>query len=186
MRDSWHAAWNDPSIPFLTCQLATFENPNEWGKVDWNTLRLQQAQCTQLPGVSMAILLDIGDRTDIHPLDKIPVAERLHALAMEDVYGVVCGAHEPKVVCCERDGAAILLRFDQPIELRSGELPEALSGNSAHACEAALVDDRTLCLSPETDAPITAVQYAAAGWFVPSLFGQNALPVAPFRVELDA
>lgn len=186
MRDSWHAAWNDTSIPFLTCQLATFENPIEWGVVDWNTLRLQQAQCTDLPGVSMAILLDIGDRTDIHPLDKIPVAERLHALAMEDVYGVACRAHEPKVVCLERDSASILLRFDQPIELRSGELPKALSGDSVHACEAALVDDRTLRLTPDTDAPITAVQYAAAGWFVPSLFGHNALPVAPFRVELDA
>lgn len=186
MRDSWHAAWNDTSIPFLTCQLATFEMPAAWGQTDWNELRLQQARCTQLPGVSMAILLDIGDRTDIHPLDKIPVAERLHALAMEDVYGTPCNAHEPAPTGCERDGDSILVRFDRPVELREGELPEVLTDGGAQPCDAVLADKRILRLTPKTDARVDAVQYAAAGWFVPSLFGKNGLPVAPFYMNVNA
>jgi len=182
MRAAWQKAWGDDSMPFLTCQLATFEMPAAWGRTDWNTLRLQQAKCTSLPGVSMAILLDIGDRTDIHPLDKIPVAERLHALAMEDVYGVPCGAHEPAPVSCEADGNAILIRFDRPIELRGGGLPEVLTQEGILPCEAKLADDHTLALSAKPG--VTAVQYAAAGWFVPSLFGKNDLPVAPFCIDV--
>ena len=180
MRTSWHEAWQDSTIPFLTCQLATFEMPAAWGATDWNTLRLQQAECTKLPGVSMAVLMDIGNRTDIHPLDKIPVAERLHALAMEDVYGVPCNAHEPAPLCCESDGNAILIRFDRPIELREGELPEAIAKDGVSPCSAELLDEYTLRLTPQAAA--NAIQYAATGWFIPSLFGKNSLPVAPFRL----
>ena len=185
MRASWQEAWNNPELPFLTCQLATFEMPAAWGQADWHTLRLQQAQCTRLPGVSMAILMDIGNRTDIHPLDKIPVAERLHALAMEDVYGVPCDAHEPAPVTCKADGEKIVLRFDRPIELREGQLPEVITDEGSASCRAELTDERTLRLIPEAAAKISAVRYAAAGWFVPSLFGKNGLPVAPFCISIS-
>lgn len=181
MRTSWQEAWNDPTLPFLTCQLATFRMPPTWGTADWNTLRLQQAECAKLPGVSMAILMDIGDRDDIHPLDKIPVAERLHALAMEDVYGIPCDAHEPAPVGCETEGNTVRIRFDLPIEMREGELPEILTADGPQSCEACIADDHTLVLTAQTKAD--AVQYAAAGWFVPSLFGKNGLPVAPFRMD---
>jgi len=184
MHAGWRDAWNDPGLPILTCQLAAFEMPAAWGPSDWNTLRLQQAECAKLPGVSMAVLLDIGNRTDIHPLDKIPVAERLHALAMEDVYGRPCDAHEPAPVSCCADGDAILIRFDRPIRLREGQLPEAITADGTVACSASLLDDCTLRLIPEAAASV--VQYAASGWFVPSLFGENGLPVAPFRISANA
>ena len=184
MRTSWQEAWNNPELPFLTCQLAAFEMPAAWGQADWHTLRLQQAQCTKLPGVSMAILLDIGNRTDSHPLDKIPVAERLHALAMEDVYGIPCDAHEPAPVSCKADGEAIVLRFDHPIELHEGQLPEALTSDGIVSCKAELADECTLRLIPEAAAKISTLRYAAAGWFVPALFGKNGLPVAPFQFSI--
>ena len=182
MRANWQDAWNDPSLPFLTCQLAAFDMPAAWGQADWNTLRLQQSECAKLPGVSMAVLLDIGDRKDIHPLDKIPVAERLHALAMEDVYGVPCDAHEPAPVSCEADGETILIRFNRPIELREGGLPEAITKEGASPCRAELADEYTLRLIAAPSAE--QIQYAAANWFVPSLFGKNGLPVSPFRLSI--
>ena len=184
MRASWQEAWNNPDLPFLTCQLATFEMPDAWGQTDWHTLRLQQAECTKLPGVSMAILMDIGNRMDIHPLDKIPVAERLHALAMEDVYGAPCDAHEPAPVSCNADGEVIVLHFDRLIELREGQLPEAVSADGIIPCKAELSDGCILRLIPETTEKISVVRYGAAGWFVPSLFGKNGLPVAPFQFSI--
>ena len=158
--------------------------PAAWGETDWNTLRLQQVECTKLPGVSMAMLLDIGDRTDIHPLDKIIAADRLHALAMEDVYGVPCDAHEPAPVSCEADGESIRIRFNRPIELREGGLPELLTEDGALPCSASLADENTLCLTANCAAKITDVQYAAAGWFIPSIFGTNGLPASPFCIAV--
>lgn len=186
MRASWQSAWNNFDLPFLTCQLAAFEMPATWGQNDWNTLRLQQVECTKLPGVSMAMLLDIGDRTDIHPLDKITAADRLHALAMEDVYGVPCDAHEPAPVSCEADGETIRIRFNRPIELREGGLPELLTEDGIQPCDAALIDANTLCLTAKCAAKVTGVQYAAADWFVPSIFGTNGLPVSPFRLAVQS
>lgn len=186
MRDAWHNAWNDSSIPFLTCQLATFEMPASWGTADWTTLRLQQIECAKLPGVSMAVLLDIGDRTDIHPLDKIPAAQRLHALAMEDVYGKPCDAHEPAPVSCAFEENRVVLRFDRTVELRDGQLPELLSDGEVIPCCVHPEDDCTLILTGESEAAIDSVRYAAANWFVPSIFGKNGLPVSPFRFGPNA
>ena len=49
MRESWQQAWGRP-LPFLTCQLATFD-PFIWGGgYDWVTLREQQAHGGRLHG----------------------------------------------------------------------------------------------------------------------------------------
>jgi sialate O-acetylesterase len=186
MRKAWHEAWHDDSIPFLTCQLATFDMPATWGQADWTTLRLQQIECAKLPGVSMAVLLDIGDRTDIHPIDKIPAAQRLHALAMEDVYKKPCDAHEPAPVSCEFTDGNVVLRFDHPIELRDGQLPELLADGEVIPCCAHLKDDYTLILTGRSEAAVASVRYAAANWVIPSLFGKNGLPVSPFRFIANA
>lgn len=182
MRKSWQRAWNDPELAFLTCQLSTFD-PSVWGTFDWNTLRLQQVKCTGLPGVSMAVLADIGDEKDIHPLRKIPVAERLHALAMEDVYGAPCDAHSPAPVGCTVEGSAVRLRFDKPIELRGGELPKLITAEGPVPYTVSLEDAHTLLLTAEEGASVTAAEYAAKAWFVPSIFGTNGLPVSPFYME---
>lgn len=185
MCGSWREAWGDAQMPFLTCQLATFEMPEAWGQADWNTLRLQQAACAKQPGVSMAVLLDIGDRTDIHPLDKIPVAERLHALAMEDVYDTSCDAHEPEPVSCEMDGDCIVVRFSAPVVLRDGWMPELVTDAGVQPCCAAAANGQELRLTIQTLAKILAVQYAAANWLVPALFGVNGLPVSPFYIGMN-
>ncbi len=180
MRDCWERAWGK-ELPFLTCQIATF-NPFVWGTgYDWPTLRQQQELCADtLPGVSMAVLVDVGELKDIHPHEKLEVACRLHRLALRDVYGRAVGdVFSPRAVACEADGDGLLVRFSAPVELRAGEPLQALGPQGAAPCAARAVDERTL----RVDAPgAEGVSYGWAEWFEASLFGTNGQPVPPFRL----
>ena len=72
-------------MPFLFVQLANFR---PGGAEDvWAYLREDQADALALPNTGMAVTIDIGNPTDIHPRNKVDVGERL-ALAAEAVaYG---------------------------------------------------------------------------------------------------
>lgn len=179
----WRRAWRDEKLPFLTCQLAAFD-PSRWGdNFDWPALRRQQSLCERLPYVSMAVLADLGDKTNIHPLRKRPVAQRLHDLAMEDVYGVPSDAHSPALAEWSRIPNGARLRFDRPVAVETGDLPVIAGVSGALPCRVKQVDLCTLeCVADLPDA--ASLQYGQAAWFVPSLFGVNGLPVAPFELAL--
>lgn len=179
MRESWQQAWGRP-LPFLTCQLATFD-PFIWGGgYDWVTLREQQALCARtMEGVSMAVLVDAGEEKDIHPHEKRVVARRLLDLALRDVYGEpVWDVFPPEPVGCTRQGDILRVTFTGPVELRpGGDGLKILTDTGLVPCEATLVDDCTL----EIAAPDgLGVAYGRSEWFIPSLFGRNGAPVGPF------
>ena len=186
MAESWRKAWMDPALPFLTCQLAGFDTTIYWNdRADWPMLRARQQACAdQLRGVSMAVLIDIGMEKNIHPLYKEPVAERLFRLALEDVHGIPSDARAPRPASAERTGGGVRLRFDGPLCLRRGELPALTANGQPIPCRVAQTEPRTLLIA--ADGVPDAVAYAQRDWLIPGLYGQNALPVAPFLIPLSA
>lgn len=180
----WRKAWGR-ELPFLTCQLSAFD-PFRWGdNYDWATLREKQALCADtMPGISMAVLVDVGDEKDIHPHRKLPVGKRLHDLALRDVYKLPAGdVFPPRPVSCVREGDALSVCFDAPVELREGDgLELHRADGSVRECEGMALEDRvTLRVSAEE--PLE-VWYGQREWFEASLFGANGEPVAPFRMCL--
>ena len=179
--ESWRTAWHC-ELPFLTCQLSVFD-PFRWGDgYDWVTLRARQAFCADtMPGVSMAVLADVGEEKDIHPHRKIPVGRRLYQLALRDVYGLPAGdVFPPRPVSCAKRGDSLQVSFDAPIELRSGDVPYAVLSGTPVPCQTCQTDDCTLAVrAGDAD----GVWYGQSEWFNASLFGKNGEPVAPFRIE---
>ena len=182
--DTWRGAWMDPGLPFLTCQLATFQTSMYWGSPDWPCLRAQQQLCAdRFAHVSMAVLLDVGMARNIHPLYKQPVAERLFRLALEDVYGIPAQAHAPRPIACIRQKAGLLLCFDGPVTIRPGELPVLMEGSVPVPCRVTQPDARALLLTAQPSAAFTGAAYAQSDWLTPGLYGENGLPVAPFVIQ---
>lgn len=179
--DAWRKAWRDPSLPFLTCQLATFQTSMYWGETDWPGLRAQQQLCAdRLAHVSMAVLLDVGMARNIHPLYKEPVADRLYRLALEDVYGIPVQAHAPRPVACTLQPGGVLLCFDGPVALRPGDAPLLLTGDGPISCAITQPERRALLLASPPGLQPAGISYAQADWLIPALYGENGLPVAPF------
>ena len=83
---NWRRDWGRGDFTFLAVQLAPWDKGkkrpmNEIGATpgdsNWAELREAQVLATSvLPKVGMAVITDVGDKDDIHPPKKEPVAER--------------------------------------------------------------------------------------------------------------
>lgn len=69
------------SLPIYTVQLSSM-NRTPWPWFRWHQAMLS----TELPGIHLAISHDYGEPNNVHPREKIPVAHRLVALALEHNY----------------------------------------------------------------------------------------------------
>ena len=88
MINDWRNNWNEGNFPFLYVQLPNFmdvkDQPSE---SEWAMLREAQLQALSLNNTGMAVTIDIGEWSDIHPLDKKDVGERLFIAAEKVAYG---------------------------------------------------------------------------------------------------
>ena len=79
----WRNQWAQGDFPFLFVQISSFTSPKEiWGQV-----RDAQRRTLNLVNTGMAVSLDLGDFTNVHPPDKQSVASRLALIARGAVYG---------------------------------------------------------------------------------------------------
>lgn len=81
----WRQHFAQPNLPFLYVQLANINAAKkEPGESNQALVRDAQRRLLALPRTGMAIISDVGEWNDVHPLDKQRVGHRL-ALAAEKV-----------------------------------------------------------------------------------------------------
>jgi sialate O-acetylesterase len=84
----WRTAWGEGNFPFLYVQLANFmATKEEPAESNWAELRETQRLTLSVPVTAMAVISDIGEWNDVHPLDKEDVGKRLELAAEKLVYG---------------------------------------------------------------------------------------------------
>ncbi|HEX2628358.1 MAG TPA: sialate O-acetylesterase [Chitinophagaceae bacterium] len=87
MINNWRAKWKQGDFPFLYAQLANYmrtrDQPSESG---WADLRFAQFKTLSVPNTGMAVITDIGEWNDIHPLNKLDVGKRLALAARHVAY----------------------------------------------------------------------------------------------------
>ena len=88
MITSWRRLWGDDSLPFYFVQLAAYQaREKEPADGGWAFIRESQTKTLTLPNTGMAIAIDIGDATNVHPKNKQDVGKRLALWAKRDCYG---------------------------------------------------------------------------------------------------
>ncbi|MEQ9822778.1 MAG: sialate O-acetylesterase [Puniceicoccaceae bacterium] len=107
----WRSKWvGNVEFPFLSVQLANLGEPDiqpggsdstlidrglhtervshaQQGENGWSLVREQQSAATRLPNSAIAVIYDVGEWNDIHPLDKQTVGHRLALAAKAIAYG---------------------------------------------------------------------------------------------------
>jgi sialate O-acetylesterase len=76
-------------------------------------MRAAQQEATLLPAVGVVVTYDIGDSTNVHPINKYDVGKRLALLARKLAYAqnsIV--AEGPKVSKVSADGEQLIVQFD--------------------------------------------------------------------------
>ena len=188
---NWRRDFGQGEFPFIFVQLANFmaayPQPTE---SDWAETRAAQAGALAEPNTAMAVIIDVGEWNDIHPLDKKTVGERLALAARKLVYGEQdLVASGPLWRSVTRNGDTLAVAFDSAGSglVARGAEPSgfAVAGpDGAYRWAKARIDgNRVLLTSPGISAP-EFVRYAwADNPDTANLYNAEGLPAVPFEAR---
>jgi sialate O-acetylesterase len=184
MIKNWRRDWRQGNFPFLFVQLANFVTG-----ADWPRLREAQTMTLALPNTGMAVTIDIGNPTDIHPRNKQDVGKRLALWALAKTYGRDLVYSGPLYKSMEVTDGKIRLSFDHVGEgLVAGGggmlIGFTIAGSERKfvRADAAIDGDTVVVSSDEVSEPV-AVRYAWADNPACNLYNKAGLPASPFRTD---
>lgn len=201
----WRTKWNDPQLAFVLVQLASFQKHSPkarladdfWvnqqpGDDVWSKLREVQTATLNVPNTGMAVAIDIGDHSDIHPTNKQAVGFRLAKEAERICYGLKEVSAGPLYSGMTVEGGKIRLSFTNVgggLVAQGGE-PKSFAIAGADGtfvwAKAAIEGENVVVWSDEVKEP-TTVRYAWA--MFPgnaNLYNKEGFPASPFRTDRPA
>jgi sialate O-acetylesterase len=112
MIQAWRKAWGQKDFPFLFVQIAGYEHGGAVPYADsWAELREAQLMTLSLPQTAMAVITDVSEAKNIHPLNKQEVGRRLSLAARALVHGEKIEYSGPLYKSMKIEGDKIRLRF---------------------------------------------------------------------------
>ena len=184
----WRRQWRS-NFPFYFVQLATFmESKKIQPNSEWAALREAQTKALKLDQVGMAVTIDIGLADDIHPKNKQEVGRRLALLALAGSYGKNVSSSAPVFQNYIIKGDKMELDFGQKqdgFKIKDTTLKGfTIAGPDRvfYSAEAMVQNGKIIVSSPKVSVPLAA-RYGWADNPDCNLYGENGLPVAPFRTD---
>ena len=182
--EDWRREWGIGAFPFYYVQLANWDT----GGGNWAYLRDQQFRTLGLRNTGMAVIIDVGDPTDIHPKDKATVGHRLALWARANTYGEAGLEYSgPLFRQATPEGSAIRVWFDHARGLvaKGGEVTslEVAGTDGKFVPAKALIDGETLLVSSPDVADPLAVRYGWASNPQCNLYNGEGLPASPFTSQ---
>lgn len=178
-------------LPFFAVQLAPFRGNQGSAGVDYAELRDAQLYATKkLPKVGIAVITDHGNETNIHPVPKQPVGERLALAAAGIAYEKKIPYSGPLFKSMAVEGDKATLSFDHVdggLVAKGGELTGfAVAGEDKvfHPAKAEIQGDKVVVSCDKVTKPV-AVRYGWVNFAKPTLnfFNKAGLPATPFRTD---
>lgn len=177
---SWRRAWRIEDLPVYYAQLPGLNR-------SWSMFREMQLEASrENESVGMAVTIDVGHPTNVHPTDKRPVGERLARLALAKTYGKDLVAEGPIVLKFRPAWDKLWVDFDQVIKTSDNGDPVGFEvAGKDHKFHSAKgrAEGKSLVLTSEQVALPIAVRYAWANDPKCNLVNAEGLPVSPFRSD---
>jgi sialate O-acetylesterase len=197
----WRDRWQDQQMPFVIVQLANYDGRQQTGMprpityqadpVNSGWAQLREAQRTAAktdPYAELAVINDLGETVDIHPLRKKEVAERVGLCFDRLVFNDKKVSLAPEIISSEVQDGKVVLTIDQPVQ--AGTLYEfEIAGEDGKFVNAEATADgnRITILSPvASDLSPQKVRYA---WkdnpLKANVRSLNGLPMSSFELVLN-
>lgn len=149
----------------------------------------------KLPNTGEAVIIDIGEGKDIHPMNKVDVGRRLARWALAKDYGINIPYHSPQYKSMEIQGNKAVLTFDhltfgQVTAWRPFDVAEprgfTIAGEDKKFVKATakvLPDGKIEVSSDKVEKP-ASVRYGWANNPVVNMYSKaSGLPLTPFRTD---
>ena len=191
MRD-WRRRFGE-ALPFLVAQISAWGPaavaPGASGAA---SLREAQRRAVEADGnAALAITIDIGERTDIHPANKQEVARRLARAARHLVYAEPIAPSGPRPLSAARTADGVIVRF-RDVEgslvaySATGPIAFELCDAVATHCRFvnAVIDGAAVRLDA-AGGPAARARYCWADSPVCNLYDRSGLPAGPFELAVQ-
>ncbi len=185
----WREAWGQGDFPFLFVQLANFKaRQKEAYASDWAELREAQTMTLSLPKTGMAVIIDIGNPTDIHPTNKQGVGKRLSLAARAIAYGEKIEFSGPMFDGMSVESGKIRVKFKHTeggLKAKGDSLTGfGLAGKDRKFVDAsAKIDGNSVVVHSDRVPEPAAVRYGWADAPECNLYNGAGLPACPFRTD---
>ncbi len=186
MITAWRKAWGQGDFPFLFVQIT----PHNGMSPEVREAQRITTETTQ--NTAMAVTIDIGHASDIHPKDKQPIGQRLALAARVLAHGEKIEYSGPTYDTINVNGNKATLTFKHVggglIASSSGGSPDlkgfTIAGADGKFVEAkAVIDGETIVVSSDSVSSPTAVRYGWSNVPEASLWNKADLPASPFQTD---
>jgi sialate O-acetylesterase len=198
----WRRLWQNPELAFIFVQLAAYEGhrPKErladdfWvgrepSDGNWPKLREVQTATLSMPHTGMAVIIDAGDHSDIHPANKQIVGYRLAKEAMRICYGFKGVSAGPLYKSISYEDGRLRVHFDNAdsgLISKGGEPTSfAIAGaDGVFVWANAKIEGKTVVVWSDKVLEPKAVRYAWASYpGNANLYNRENFPASPFRSD---
>ncbi|NQV26567.1 MAG: DUF1080 domain-containing protein [Rhodopirellula sp.] len=181
MISSWRRAWGQGDFPFLFVQIT----PHQGMSPEVREAQRITTETTQ--NTAMAVTVDIGHPTDIHPKQKQPIGERLALGARALAYDEDIEFSGPTYDSMSIDGNKVTLHFKHlggGLVAKGGELKGfVVYSKDKEAAATAKIDGDTIVVSSDEITEPVGVRYGWANVPDVNLYNKAGLPASPFKTD---
>lgn len=195
MVSSWRTLWAQGDFPFYYAQIAPFNyaqfHPKD-NKEEYNSAYLREAQLkasSEIKNSGMAVLMDVGEENNIHPMDKEKGGNRLAFQALAKTYGIEGFEFEsPKYKSMDIKDGAVTVSFDN-VDNGITAYDKAVIGfelageDKVFYPAKAVVRRKSVVLTSDKVAKPVAVRYLFKDFIKAELFSGGGLPISSFRTD---
>jgi len=195
MVKNWRQAWGQGNFPVLFVQLPRIVKRSRWPE-----FRAAQEACLAIPNTAMAVTIDQGHPTDVHPKEKEVVGRRLAHQALHKYYNYqnLLSASptlssyewlpEQRTFYLGFSNAGTGLKYSEGKKTIGFSL-QAYSKDGTKELilipESIQIEGDTIKIIYPKECWITTLKYAWAPFPENNIVNSTGLPMAPFKIELS-
>lgn len=202
MINDWRKQWRNQHLPFLLVQPAPYRYQGHDIRCLPELWEAQVRTARALPNVGIAVTTDVGDPDNVHPSNKLPIAERLASLALAGEYGRNTPCVGPVFTAMEPVGQShVRLRFSpgegglvqrmKPTDNAGGLSNFEIAGDDCTFTQAEARIEKTAGGGPADTVIVWSqavahprhVRFAWTDTAAPNLFNGAGFPAMPFRTD---
>ena len=183
MVKSWRKAWNS-NFPFYYVQLSSLNRPT------WPAFRDAQNRIQKIiPNSGMAVSMDYGDSTDVHPIRKKEIGDRLALLALKNTYGKKVTSNGPSPLNAIKNKDQIVISFTFAKNLSRANNKEIIgfelvTEKGKYIKVLATAKNNQVFITIPEGENIKSVYYAWEPFTRANLVNEAGLPCSTFKLEV--